>query len=273
MSNQSWRDKTRLMWPIVMKLLLRFLCSGTALHHHDHCVQTISKRGSLWWREHHVPPETRHHHPRPAGCRHHLLHCRHCKFLSDFPLMGSRCTFILTFQKILVTSSFLDHLWRGISGLQQEDLLQFGLQPVCRRTLQSGWNLLVWSCCQPVIYRLGQVHHRPPETQFHDRVRPQGLHGIHAGDQLHRQASRRHRVQVGGGKLGVVHGSLRVLFLNWYFNTFYTIMVHIEMYLELCDAEITFLILSILQVVLLLWSLVFWNVLYAVSCGKHSTSH
>lgn len=46
---------------------------------------------------------------------------------------------------------FLDLLWRGLSGLQQEDLLKFRLQPVCSCTLQGSGHLFVWSSCQPVF--------------------------------------------------------------------------------------------------------------------------
>lgn len=59
----------------------------------------------------------------------------------------------------------------------------------------------------------------------------QYLHGIHAGDQLHWQASGRHRVQVGGEDLSIIFVSLclerkmclnrKIKKWNWHLNTNY----------------------------------------------------
>lgn len=60
--------------------------SRSALPHHDCCVPALPEGCVLWWWGHQVPPQTWHHHPRLAGCSHHLLHCHHCESL---PILSS----------------------------------------------------------------------------------------------------------------------------------------------------------------------------------------
>lgn len=96
----------------LIRLLFLLLCfgySGTALHHYDHRIQAIYKRGLLWRREHHVPRETRHHHPRHAGGCHHYLHRHHCEFYSvNLPslLAGSFITSHLSEAEIMESLHF-----------------------------------------------------------------------------------------------------------------------------------------------------------------------
>lgn len=64
----------------LMNSPLCFWCSGASLHRHEHHVQALWARHLLWRREHQIPHQTRHHHPRHVGGRHHLLHGHHRKF-------------------------------------------------------------------------------------------------------------------------------------------------------------------------------------------------
>lgn len=59
------------------------LCSGTAIRDHDYHLPAIPERCVLWWREHSLPVQVRHHLTRHDGCRHHHLLHHHCESVAD----------------------------------------------------------------------------------------------------------------------------------------------------------------------------------------------